>query len=218
MTLNWSERFEPAGGPLRDCAYAAALTALVHGGKLDYPLGIYTVGEREALERSDNQPDETGANLNDVILAVKRRYGIDWETSGVALLDRFKGRSDVGFVITGANGNLVGGHSLRRWQPTFTGGHAVFIVPEGDKARWFDPLAPMRYAGDTADWATIRRWIGDAATLIAVREGAYAPPAPVTFTKAQLDAAVLKAANAAYNEGVGAVQAASAAVPRRNVS
>ena len=156
----------------------------------------YTVAEREALERSDNQPNETGASLDDLILAVHNRYKVDWKKSGIDLLAQHYKRADLGFIIQGRNGNLPTGHTLRRWDPGFTGDHAVFIVPTGDgtHVRWYDPEAPMKYAGDVTYWAVVNKWIGSNGYYIVVRKDDNAPipvvvpPPPVTYTQVQMDA------------------------------
>lgn len=77
----WSERDEPNAAGWRDCSYAAALMALVAGGFSAFPEGIYTVAEREALERSDDKPDEIGAGAEDITTAVQRRYGLTLRTT-----------------------------------------------------------------------------------------------------------------------------------------
>jgi len=186
----WSERPEPNASGLKDCTYSAGLQALVHGGKVDYALGIYTVAEREALERSDDQPNETGASLSDLIVAVKRRYNVDWVKRRVELLAQHHARVDLAFVIQGVNGNLPASHPQRRWNPTYTGGHCVTIVPKGDGTHvlWLDPLAPNKFAGDTVLWTTVMRWIGTMPSQITVRKDAYAPPAPKVYTQAEMDA------------------------------
>jgi hypothetical protein len=177
MTRVWSERLEPAGGGWKDCTYCGGLMALVFGGFTKFPLGAYTVKEREALERSDSQPDETGASLDDLILAVHTRYGIAWAKSRTSVLASHHDRDDLAFVVQGQNGNLPTGHRLRRWDPTYTGGHCVTVIPTGDGThlRWLDPLAPMGFAGDVTDWATVMKWIGSMPFCISVRKGAYAP-------------------------------------------
>jgi hypothetical protein len=190
----WSERLEPGGGGWKDCTYCAGLMALVFGGFTKFPLGAYTVKEREALERSDNQPDETGASLDDLILAVHTRYGIAWSKSRTAVLAKHHARADLAFVVQGRNGNLPRGHRLRRWDPTFTGAHCVTVIPTGDGThlRWLDPLAPMGFAGDVTDWATVMKWIGSMPFCITIRKGAYAPKETGMTEQARLGAAIAK--------------------------
>lgn len=200
--LVWSERPEPNAPGLRDCTYSAGLTGLVFGGFTKFPLGIYTVAEREALERSDAQPNETGASASDLVVAVKKRYGIEWSIQPASNMAKWHAREDVGWIIGGRNGNLPAGHTLRRWDPGFIGGHRVFIVPTGNGTHvtWFDPEAPMKYPGDLTDWATVSKWMGSFdPNVIAVREDAYAPappPEPLTVTKSAYDAAVARAVKA----------------------
>jgi hypothetical protein len=186
--LVWSERPEPNATGLKDCTYSAGLQGLVFGGFTKFPLGVYTVAEREALERSDDQPNETGASLDDLIVAVKRRYGITWSKSRVALMLELHARSDLAFIIQGSPGNLAAGHTLRRYDPPFTGGHCVTITPTGDgtHVKWYDPLAPMKSGGDVTTWATVTKWIGTYASIIAVRSNVYAPPVPIMYTEAQM--------------------------------
>ena len=186
----WSERPEPNATGLKDCTYSAGLMGLVHGGKVDYALGIYSVAEREALERSDDQPNETGASLDDLVLAIKRRYGIALTKIGVEFMADRHGRTDLAFIIQGVNGNLPAGHSQRRWDPTFVGPHCLTIVPTGDgtTVTWLDPEAPNKFAGDKVAWTTVMKWIGNMPSQITVRKDAYAPPAPKVYTQAEMDA------------------------------
>ena len=188
----WSERPEPHANGLRDCTYSSGLMGLVFGGFTGFPKGIYTVDEREALERSDDQPDETGASLSDLVTAVKRRYDVSWSISRIVLLAQHHARSDLGFIIQGRNGNLPAGDNLRRWDPSFTGGHCVFINPTGDgqHVHWYDPEAPMEWPGEIVRWDVVSKWIGNTGSFITVREDAYAPKAPKLFSQAELDAAI----------------------------
>lgn len=61
--------------PNRDCVYASAVM-MAHDAGITLPLGL-TPAEREALERSDDRPDERGANLVDIETGFHRRYGVD---------------------------------------------------------------------------------------------------------------------------------------------
>ena len=231
-TLVWSERNDPNApkGAWRDCTYSSGLMGMVFSGFTKFPLGLYSVAEREALERSDNQPDETGASLDDLCLAMKNRYGKVKVKSAIDLLSQHHKRSDLGFVIQGLNGNLSAGHPLRRWDPGFTGAHAIFIVPTGDgvHVRWFDPEATNKYQGDTTDWPTVMKWIGNNGYFITFRVDEYASPViapppvppvvtPKVYTQAELDAAV-KTATDVLNARISQVQAQLAAANETNKS
>jgi hypothetical protein len=95
MPVVWSERPEPNACSLKDCTYSSGLMGLIWGNFTAFPLGIYTVAEREALERSDDQPNETGASLDDLILAVQRRYGLALVKSRPDLLAPLLERADL---------------------------------------------------------------------------------------------------------------------------
>lgn len=182
----WSERPEPNASGLKDCTYSSGLMALVFGDFTSFPLGIYTTAEREALERSDDQPNETGASLDDLILAVKRRYRLTLTKNAPAALSGLLDKNDIAMVVQGKMGNLPAGHTLRRWDPGFTGGHAIAIVNlPGDRYIWLDPLAPNKYAGDIVAKATIVRFATGLGGSIVVREGLFSP---AIYTKAQYDA------------------------------
>ena len=194
VTKVWSERTEPntPHGELRDCTYSAGLMGLVFWGFDKFPLGAFTIAEREALERSDDQPDETGAGLGDLVTAIKRRYSIILAISRISLLARLHDRTDLGFVVQGVNGNLPKGHDLRRWDPAFTGGHAWFVHPEGNgEVRVYDPEAPMGYGGDVVPWATVTKWIGSMPSFITFRANVYAPAK--MYSQDELDKLILDA-------------------------
>ena len=175
MTLPkvWSERGELHATGWKDCVYSSGLMALIYGGFTDFPLGIYTDQEREALERSDDQPDETWSTDDILAVAVKRRYGLTLRPLDIEL-DPALDRVGTALVLIGVNGRLAAGHTLRRWDPDFIGGHAVTVIPKGaGKVLWLDPEAPMGYAGDITDTATVLRWASGRASARVVREGEY---------------------------------------------
>ena len=201
--LNWSERPEPNASGLRDCTYAAGLTGMVYAGFTAFAKGIYSVAEREALERSDDQKDETGASLVDLKVAIKRRYGKDVTIHAASALSDLLDRVEaIGYVIQGKTGNFPVGHTLRRWDPGFTGGHAVFVqLLGGGKYRWFDPEAPMKFSGDIVTKAQVLTYAKGLGGSIHFRADEFAPPvvkppvvvpppAPTTYTKAEYDAVV----------------------------
>lgn len=187
---NWSERGE---SPQRDCTYASGLTGMVYAGWTKFPKGIYTHEEREALERSDSQPDETGASLADLKEALKNRYGVTRTINAASALSGLLDKR-MGHVVQGYLKNFPSGHRLRRWQPGFTGGHAIFVYFGSDlKYHWFDPLAPMKFAGDIVTKAEIMTFAKGLGGSISFRPDEFKVVAPVTYTQAQLDAAVSSA-------------------------
>lgn len=189
MPLVWSERPEPNAPGLRDCTYSSGLMTLVYGGLTSFPFGIYSVAEREALERSDDQPNETGASLIDLTTAVKRRYNLNLvappEALAVALTKT--GRA---YVLQGTPANLPAGHTLRRHDPSFTGGHAVCVVPIGwGYSLWLDPLAPNKYAGELVTNTTIIKWATGWGQMRMTLRDQFVAPVPPGPTQAELDAA-----------------------------
>lgn len=198
--LVWSERPEPNASGLRDCTYSAGLMGMVHGGWTAFPKGIYTVAEREALERSDDQPNETGASLDDLILALKRRYKVTKTKNSAAALPGLLTKKGIGLVVQGKNGNLPSGHVLRRWDPGFTGGHAVYVVPDGTGfVQWLDPEATNKYKGDRVAVAVVLKWAAGLGGSITFKNDEFKPvvvtppqppvtPTSITLTPAELQA------------------------------
>lgn len=152
-----SERGELHGTAYKDCTEASAMMLRAHAGG-DFPLG-WTDEEREALQWADGK-GETGATMDDIMLSMQRRWGWTGDAVIAPLNSALRRKDGVAFHLAGANGNLPVGHRLRRWQPSFTGGHAWFVRPYGDGARvWvLDPLAPQGYAGDIATVEDVVKW------------------------------------------------------------
>lgn len=178
-TLVWSERVEIKPG-LRDCTYSSALMILVYGGFTKFPLGLYSWKERQALERSDDQPDETGASQIDITVACKRRYGVSLHTVDETLARALTivGRA---YSLAGVNGRLPKGHTLRRWDPNFSGPHCVCVIPlGGGRSLWLDPLAPNKYKGDIVNNSTILTWAyGGKSNMRMIEEDEFLPkPVP----------------------------------------
>jgi hypothetical protein len=158
MTVKvWSER-EP--GRWDECTEAAYLMTLLFGGFTRFPLGAYTDAERDALEMAAEGPvvTDTGSSFPIIDKGALKRYGVrlrqipDGSSLGLRAKLSQAGRA---LAMAGTYGHLVAGHSLRRWQPTFTGGHAVCAVPlGGGRVLWLDPLAPDDHPGDLTDVAT----------------------------------------------------------------
>lgn len=181
---NWSEHPEPNAPTWTGCAYASWLTVLVAAGKRDFPLGAFTVAEREALERSDDRKDETGATPPDIITASIRRYGITPGSLAItttAALVAELSRPGRAYSLAGQYDPrfFPAGDPLRRWQPGYTGPHQITAVPiDGASVLWLDPLAPMGHAGDVVPVAKAARFAWQDYTALYLGVGELAPPPP----------------------------------------
>jgi hypothetical protein len=157
----WSE-IEKTGS-FTDCAYSSALMVLVAAGKRDFALGIYTIEERNELERADDRKDGQGvSSFKDTDVAVERLYRVklrlvsDGRRPAMVRALSEGGRA---YMIAGKNGNLKPDHPLRKPQPSFEGNHAVCVIPRGDgKVRWLDPLARMESKAVITDVETVLKW------------------------------------------------------------
>ena len=143
----WTER-ETGGVGFTDCTWCSILMVLVGAGNEDWPLGIYTEAERKAFRGGDPRLNFSGG-----IAHAKSRYGIAIHTRprfSQAELTTALGIPDRVFAVAGKLANFPAGHTLRRWQPSFLDFHAVAVRTRGNgTATWLDPLAPMRFTGDT---------------------------------------------------------------------
>lgn len=166
----WTERRVGAWDQCTECAY---LMALLYGGFRSFPLGAYTPAERDALDAATPPDPESGGSTFALLDAgASKRYGItlDRITDGSrAILKRTLNRPNMALAIAGSLGGLKAGHRLRRWQPDFTGGHAICVLTEGDgRVRWLDPLAPDGHEGDSAtvDQVLAFAWLPSDARVI----------------------------------------------------
>ncbi len=191
----WTERGE---AKWKDCTYSSGLQALVYGGFTAFPAGTYTMAEREALERSDDQPDETGASLDDLVTAVKRRYGLTLVKRTAGTLALTVTRDEEAIVLQGLMGNLPKGHRLRRWDPDFEGGHAITVISmPGDRFVWLDPLATAKYPGDVVGRDEVITFAKSMGQHIVVKANEFKPCAD----PAVLDAALARAIKAEAEAG-----------------
>ena len=154
----WTER-ESSGG-WYDCTYCSALMVLVAAGKVDYPLGIYTRAECNALEDHDSRPNDTGATFADTDTAVRNRYGVTMHYDGRISSSSLRSRLNAtgrAYALAGLNANMPAG--VTNWDPGFTGAHAVCVIPQGGgRVLWLDPLAPDRFAGESATVDEVVSW------------------------------------------------------------
>ena len=63
----------------------------------------------------------------------------------------------MGAVLFGYLSRFPAGHRLRRWDPTYRGGHVVFVerLDAENRAWWMDPLAPLKYG------TSLRTYLGE---------------------------------------------------------
>jgi len=162
LPVVWSEREYPH---YRDCVFSAWLDVLVFAGFTNYPLGIYTNAEREAFERAGSHIAETATTMAQASENSTNRYNLDLHPLDVSLSSALT-RIGTGIILFGRNGNLPSGDSWRRWDPSFSGIHAVSVFPLGNgKSRVLDPEAPMGFQGDEVSNTKILKWasgVGDA--------------------------------------------------------
>lgn len=154
----WSEQggaFRVAHGSVFDCVYSANLMVLVHAGFRNFPLGAFTVEERNALD-----PENIGADHTISDVAIKDRYHVtmrqppDGEWSADELRAELNSAGNA-YAVAGMYDRLPAALRLS----SFAGAHDVCVIPFGDgRVRWLDPLAPMGSAGEIVSVDTVLRY------------------------------------------------------------
>ncbi len=126
--------------------------ALEYGGQ-EFPYGAYTSRERDAFDAA-HEPDFPGGGATFPICdsGSNRRYGRVLrripDGSRIGLTNELR-KTGQALAIAGSFRQFPSGHPIRRWQPSFTGGHAVTVVNDGQGSLlWLDPLAPDGHPGD----------------------------------------------------------------------
>lgn len=168
----WSER-EPGGW--HDCVYSAALAMIAAAGFDSFPLGAFTDAEREAFERSQTiKEPEKGGNFPAADQAAANRYGVTLHAS--LDLAALLARPGLAIAVAGVNAHLPA--RLRRWDPSYVGGHAATVITQAPAGLlWLDPEAPMSYAGEPISTAELMAWWNKAAVrFLALEELAMAAP------------------------------------------
>lgn len=167
----WSERESPP--PWTKCSESSWLAALVWAGYGGFPRGAYTGAERDAFTELE---DAVAAGIT---APNGRRYSsrASWRSAGQPMFPLLRGASlkrygvsmaqlpDLSLsghravlsggtnalILPGSLGRLPVGDRLRRWQPSYTGGHMITVIAlGGGRVWWLDPLAPDGYAGEEA--------------------------------------------------------------------
>lgn len=122
-------------------------------------------------------------------------------------------------LVNGSMGAFASGYTLRRWDPGFAGGHSTLAarVDDQDRVWWDDPLAPTgTYQGQWVSKADLVKFAAklNSTSFVAPIKGYAVTPAPapeptvVTYSQAQLDAAVATAVTAQKTADTAAQDAA----------
>lgn len=121
-----------------------------------------TAAEREALRAAMGlAPDHGGATLAQLSAGLEARYGFTAQviTRSWADLAGHVARAGTVAVVTGRYGALPA--HFRRWDPTFSGAHAVAVYGQGGTLSpwWCDPLAPTgAYRGEPITTSALRSY------------------------------------------------------------
>lgn len=171
-----SER-EPDGS-FEDCLWASAVEVLRYGG-LRIPA---TLAEAEALRKASGEPPTGGSNQGDLWTGIATRYAVI-PHQGIGFGELWENlRPGSAAAVNGKLTAFPTGHTLRRHDPTYTGGHAVavFRVDAQNRVWWCDPLGPRTgYDGQWASGDQLRLFMAKLdGRYTRVARGEYATPDP----------------------------------------
>jgi len=138
----WTEQHETTSR-WYDCGWSSALTALVYAGFTQFPEGIYTLAERDALVSGSAKEPGGDSTIAEVVASIKSRYGI--------VMTTISKQTDVYTALnTPGKALIVQGESSflpTSLQNGFQGAHTLAVIPLGNgKVAEFDPLLPMNSA------------------------------------------------------------------------
>jgi len=158
----WTER-RPTS-PFDQCSECGYLMALAYGGFSRFPHEAYSDAERDALTGAELNRDTWRAAGNPMFPlideAARTRYGVRLRRipdGSLAGLRKKLETPGIALSMAGTYAHLRPEHDqrLRRWQPSFGGGHMVCVIPQEDgRLLWLDPLALRDFGGDLTDVET----------------------------------------------------------------
>lgn len=175
--------------PWRDCLYASGVMLAWDAGR-SLPYGL-SKAEREALESSDDRPDEQGGTLEDLMTGFRRRYGwtplLRKEQANAGFLSGLSGGSVVTILYSALPVHY------QRWDTSFAGTgplsrHAVNVrrsssVDGSTRSGYLwlrDPLGRGDYCGEWITEADILRAAnarnGGAKTVDSIQAVVVRPP------------------------------------------
>jgi hypothetical protein len=118
-----------------------------------------------------------GSNTRELVVAVRRRYGLRWRSEAIdrRRFDQLTAHAGFGLVCGVTAGRMPA--SVRRYHGSFTGGHRLLALAEGRRdrlrrplVRILDPLMPQGSAGVEIRAAELwpALWTGE---IVIVHEG-----------------------------------------------
>jgi hypothetical protein len=130
-----------------------------------------TLAAAHSIRAAAGLPHSGGTRPEHLDTGLQRAYGVNPASCPKGDIPA---RAATHALIVPLNAGSLPSH-LRRWQPSFAGGHTVCIagVREG-KLGWFDPLAPGGYSGEWVRWSDIDQAVWSSGTLMLPK----APPPP----------------------------------------
>lgn len=132
-----------------DCVWCSGLRqANANSGGKHPP----TLAEAEALEAAAGGPFVEGSNSKELAAGLAKRYGLGVTIATTPATIIAAAKPGQNLTVSGHLSNLPPNHRLRRYSPTFTGGHRISVdVEDGPRYWWVDPLAPPN-TGPTAGY------------------------------------------------------------------
>jgi hypothetical protein len=141
-----------------DCLWCSAIMWLRLVRSASIPA---TLREAELLRDASGEPTYGGSNMDDLKRGLARRYGFYNFTTHYSADSLWAALTPgKAAVVQGDYGDLPS--TLRRWQSSYAGGHAVMVIRSDTSPYgwWDDPLAPsgIGYRGQWVHRDTIKRF------------------------------------------------------------
>jgi hypothetical protein len=168
---------ERESGPWIDCGPCSA-AMVAHYTDPSIPASLATAHKiRAAIPR----PHSGGTNAPDVL------RGLDKAFPSIAGRTTSRRRDDVpellraGYAVSVSLTASELPSRLRRWQPSFGGGHSCAMAgyrSSDGRFGWFDPLGTAGWSGEWVRWEDVRAAIWTSAGYVIAAPRAAAPPRP----------------------------------------
>lgn len=164
---------ERESGPWIDCAPCSGVMA-AHYGKTSVPA---TLAAAHKVRSAAGRPHSGGMTASQVRAGLREAYGVSATVIERSEVPTYLARGYA--VVVALTYSRLPSH-LRRWQPSFTGGHSVCLAGRRSdgKVGWFDPLGTSSWDGEWVAWADVDQAVWTEAGACYAIKKAEAPPAP----------------------------------------